>query len=38
MSTPRPKNVVLLGTTGSIGVSTHKVVADLPVRGDCGRL
>ena len=27
-----PKNVVLLGTTGSIGVSTQKVAADLPER------
>jgi len=26
----KPKNVVLLGTTGSIGVSTQKVAADLP--------
>ncbi|MBI4471415.1 MAG: hypothetical protein HY646_02030, partial [Acidobacteria bacterium] len=26
----KPKNVVLLGTTGSIGTSTQKVVADLP--------
>ncbi len=25
-----PKNIVLLGATGSIGVSTQKVVADLP--------
>jgi 1-deoxy-D-xylulose 5-phosphate reductoisomerase len=25
----KPKNVVLLGTTGSIGVSTQKVVAAL---------
>jgi 1-deoxy-D-xylulose-5-phosphate reductoisomerase len=28
----KPKNVVLLGTTGSIGVSTQKVAADLPDR------
>src|SRR2546428_204131 len=28
----KPKNVVLLGTTGSIGVSTQKVAADLPER------
>lgn len=26
----KPKNVVLLGTTGSIGLSTQKVAADLP--------
>ncbi|HUI07830.1 MAG TPA: 1-deoxy-D-xylulose-5-phosphate reductoisomerase [Verrucomicrobiae bacterium] len=26
----KPKNIVLLGTTGSIGVSTQKVAADLP--------
>lgn len=26
----RPKNIVLLGATGSIGVSTQRVVADLP--------
>jgi len=26
----KPKNIVLLGATGSIGVSTQKVVADLP--------
>jgi len=26
----RPKNIVLLGSTGSIGVSTQKVAADLP--------
>jgi 1-deoxy-D-xylulose-5-phosphate reductoisomerase len=26
----KPKNIVLLGCTGSIGVSTQKVVADLP--------
>jgi hypothetical protein len=26
----KPKNAVLLGTTGSIGVSTQKVAADLP--------
>ena len=26
----KPKNVVLLGTTGSIGVSTQKVAAELP--------
>src|SRR5262245_57044877 len=26
----KPKNVVLLGTTGSIGTSTQKVAADLP--------
>jgi len=26
----KPKNIVLLGSTGSIGVSTQKVVADLP--------
>jgi 1-deoxy-D-xylulose-5-phosphate reductoisomerase len=28
----KPKNVVLLGTTGSIGVSAQKVAADLPDR------
>src|SRR6058998_2225166 len=28
----KPRNVVLLGTTGSIGVSTQKVAADLPER------
>jgi len=28
----KPKNVVLLGTTGSIGVSTQKVAADLPAQ------
>lgn len=28
----KPKNIVLLGTTGSIGVSTQKVAADLPER------
>jgi len=28
----KPKNVVLLGCTGSIGVSTQKVAADLPDR------
>ncbi len=28
--TMKPKNVVLLGCTGSIGVSTQKVAADLP--------
>jgi 1-deoxy-D-xylulose-5-phosphate reductoisomerase len=28
----KPKNVVLLGTTGSIGVSAQKVAADLPER------
>src|SRR5438094_6596934 len=28
----KPKNVALLGTTGSIGVSTQKVAADLPER------
>jgi len=26
----KPKNIVLLGCTGSIGVSTQKVAADLP--------
>src|SRR6266481_7965675 len=26
----KPRNVVLLGCTGSIGVSTQKVAADLP--------
>jgi len=26
----KPRNVVLLGTTGSIGVSVRKVAADLP--------
>ena len=26
----KPKNIVLLGSTGSIGVSTQKVAADLP--------
>jgi 1-deoxy-D-xylulose 5-phosphate reductoisomerase len=34
----KPKNVVLLGTTGSIGVSTQKVAADLPERWSCARL
>jgi 1-deoxy-D-xylulose-5-phosphate reductoisomerase len=28
----KPKNIVLLGTTGSIGTSTQKVAADLPER------
>src|SRR6058998_1792003 len=28
----KPKNVVLLGATGSIGVSTQRVAADLPDR------
>ncbi len=28
----KPRNIVLLGATGSIGVSTQKVVADLPDR------
>ncbi|HOX01007.1 MAG TPA: 1-deoxy-D-xylulose-5-phosphate reductoisomerase [Candidatus Paceibacterota bacterium] len=31
-SPPAPKNVVLLGSTGSIGTSTLKVVADMPDR------
>ena len=26
----KPKNIVLLGCTGSIGISTQKVAADLP--------